>query len=214
MPDERPAQPAAPVPGIAHELNNILAVIRVNLALARRELGAQHAAEESLAEIEAACGRVAALVQALRGGEAPACAAAPALPAEPAPRHILFVDDDEALVFLARRLLLRMGHQVSTCTRPEQALAAVRADPQGFELVVTDVNLLGYSGFELARELLALRADLPLVLVSGYVDDALRAKAKEIGPLELLNKPTTVEEFAQLIHQRALQPTRTNAHFK
>jgi CheY-like chemotaxis protein len=192
-------------PELAHELNNILAVMRLNLALARRELGPAHAAVESLAEIEGACVRIETLVSGLRAVAGGPASALPA-PLPGAQAHILFLDDDEALVFLAQRLLRRLGHRVSTFTRMQDALSALRADPQGFQLVISDVNLLGDSGFDLARELSALRKDLPLVLVSGHVTDALRARAREAGVAELLHKPHSVEEFAQMVHERLRDP--------
>ena len=193
-------------PELAHELNNILAVMRLNLALAQRELGPAHAAVESLAEIEGACGRIETLVSGLRAGTPRPLAPLPAPAPGPQAAHILFLDDDESLVFLARRVLQRLGYRVSTFTRMQDARCALCADPQGFDLVVSDVNLLGDSGFDFARELSTLRTDLPLVLVSGYVTDALRARASEAGVAELLHKPSSVEEFAQMIDARVRAP--------
>ncbi len=113
--------------------------------------------------------------------------------------HILFLDDEEALASLARRVLERLGYKVSAFTQPKQALAAFRADPRAFDLVVTDLNMPGVSGLDIAREMLALRPDLPLVLASGYLNDSLAARAKALGIPHLLFKPGTVEEFVQVI---------------
>ena len=114
-------------------------------------------------------------------------------------RHILYVDDDEAIVFLMTRLLLRQGYRVSGHTDAQAALAAVRADPGGFDLVVTDYNMPGTSGLEVARALREIRADLPVALASGYITEELREKAPAAGVRELIYKPDTVEEFCQTV---------------
>jgi PAS domain S-box-containing protein len=114
-------------------------------------------------------------------------------------QRILFLDDEEALVSLARRVLERLGHKVSAFTQPSEALAAFRADPSAFDLVVTDLNMPGVSGLDVAREMLALRPDLPLALASGYLSESVTARARALGIPHLLDKPGTVEEFARLI---------------
>ena len=114
-------------------------------------------------------------------------------------RHILYIDDDDAIVFLMTRLLLRQGYRVSGHTDAQAALAAVRADPGGFDLVVTDYNMPGTSGLEVARALREIRADLPVALASGYITEELREKAPAAGVRELIYKPDTVEEFCQTV---------------
>jgi hypothetical protein len=68
--------------------------------------------------------------------------------------HILFVDDEEALVFLAKRTLERMGYRVSAFIHPLEALAAFARDPHGFDAVVTDISMPKMPGPELAARLL------------------------------------------------------------
>ncbi len=124
-------------------------------------------------------------------------------------QHILFLDDEEALVSLARRVLERLGYRVSAFTQPSKALAAFRADPRAFDLVVTDLNMPGVSGLDIAREMLALRPDLPLALASGYLNDSLAARAKSLGIPHLLFKPGTVEEFVQMIDKLTRKRARS-----
>jgi signal transduction histidine kinase len=84
-------------------------------------------------------------------------------------QRVLYVDDDEALVFLVRRVLTRKGFDVTTFTSPQEALEWLRDDPQRVDLLVTDYNMPGYSGVELLRDVKAFRANLPVALASGYV---------------------------------------------
>jgi PAS domain S-box-containing protein len=114
-------------------------------------------------------------------------------------KHILWVDDDESIVFLMTRLLERQGYRVSGYTDPHEALAAIRADPDQFALAVTDYNMPGMSGIEVARTLRRIRADLPVVLASGFITGELRAEASAAGIIELIYKPNTAEDLCKTI---------------
>ena len=118
-------------------------------------------------------------------------------------KHILCVDDDESIVFLMSRLLERQGYRVSGYTDPHEALAAVRAGPGQFDLAVTDYNMPGMSGLEVARALREICADLPVALASGYITEELRAQAPAAGVIELLYKPNTVDELCEVVARLA-----------
>ena len=129
-------------------------------------------------------------------------------PASPAPgpgegQRILYLDDDEALVFLMTRLLGRRGYRVSGYVNQREALAALGADPAGFDLVLTDYNMPGMSGLDVAREVRAIRADLPVAIASGFIDAALSARAAEAGVRDLIFKAATVEEFCATVQRLA-----------
>ena len=111
----------------------------------------------------------------------------------------MYVDDDEALVSLVGRMLKRQGYRVSCHTLPEEALAAVRADPGRFDLVVSDYNMPVLSGLDVARELSHIRADLPVAIISGYITDELRERAQRFGVRHLIYKPNTVDELCQAV---------------
>ncbi len=128
-------------------------------------------------------------------------------------RHILYLDDDEALVFLTQRMLERRGYRISGYTDQEEALAALRADPAGFDLVVTDYNMPGLSGLDVARAVRAIRADLPVAVASGFIDEALRAQAEGAGVRELIFKAAAAEDLcealARLAQTAAASPGRS-----
>jgi CheY-like chemotaxis protein len=118
-------------------------------------------------------------------------------------QHILYLDDDEAQVFLAKRLLERRGYRVSAFQRQDEALAALRADPASFDLLVTDYNMPGLSGLDVAREAKAIRPDLPVAVASGYISDDLAANAAGAGVSELIFKPNVVTEFVDVVERLA-----------
>ena len=124
--------------------------------------------------------------------------------------HILYVDDDESIVFLMKRLLERKGFRVSGFTRQEDALAAMRAAPGQFSLAVTDYNMPGMSGLEVARALRQIRADLPIVMASGYITEEMRAQAPAAGVCELVFKPGTVGELCDAVVRQVEAQQRNN----
>ena len=116
-------------------------------------------------------------------------------------RQILYIDDDQALVSLFKRLLERRGYRVSAYTDQHEALAALRADPAAFDLVVTDYNMPGLSGLDVARAVRAIRPGLPVAVASGFVDEALTGQAAEAGVREVLFKATSVDEYCTAVQR-------------
>ena len=119
-------------------------------------------------------------------------------------KHILYIDDDESMLFLVQRLLERRGFRVSGYADQFSALNALRADPVGFDLVVTDYNMPGMSGLDVAREVRAIRADLPVAIASGFIDEALRAQAAGAGVRELIFKAAAAEDVCEAFARLAL----------
>jgi CheY-like chemotaxis protein len=110
-------------------------------------------------------------------------------------QRILYVDDDEALVLLAERTLTRLGYAVRGECDSRAALERFRAGPSEFDAVVTDLSMPGMPGFRLARELLSIRPDLPVIVTSGYVTAADQEMAKTVGVRALILKPNTIDEL-------------------
>lgn len=113
--------------------------------------------------------------------------------------HILYLDDDDTLVFLVRRLLERRGYRVTAFTDQQQAVKAVRDDPKGFHLLLTDYNMPGMSGLDVARAVLTINPGLPVAVASGYITDELQAEAKAAGVREVVFKTDAVEAFCEVV---------------
>jgi PAS domain S-box-containing protein len=116
-------------------------------------------------------------------------------------RHVMYVDDDAALVFLVQRVLQRKGFVVTTHTDPHQAEAALRAAPDTFDLLVTDYNMPGYSGLDLLRAAKAIRKNLPVALASGYVTAEIEQSALREGASALIYKPNDVNELCETVQR-------------
>lgn len=123
----------------------------------------------------------------------------PALGARLRGRHVLFLDDSEELVLAMMRALPRHGYRVSGHTVPKAALDAVRASPQEYDVFVSDYRMPLLSGLDVARELSRIRPDLPVIMVTGGVDEELRRKAPEVGVRLVLVKPHKLDELLAAI---------------
>jgi signal transduction histidine kinase len=82
--------------------------------------------------------------------------------------HILLVDDEEQLLYTIRRMMARLGYRVEAFSSPALALHAFRANPQSYDLVVTDMMMPDMRGDELVSRLRKIRPDLPAMIISSY----------------------------------------------
>jgi signal transduction histidine kinase/ActR/RegA family two-component response regulator len=117
--------------------------------------------------------------------------------------RILFVDDDPSVRPLFKLVMERQGHNVASYDQATDAIRALRKDPFGFDLVLSDYNMPGLSGLDLAREAKSIRSDLPVVIASGYIDSHVRTQAQEAGVQELILKACGIMEFCASVSRAA-----------
>jgi PAS domain S-box-containing protein len=115
--------------------------------------------------------------------------------------HVMYIDDDDVMLLMVERLLQRSGYRTTCCHTPQAALAALSATPQAFDAVVTDYNMPGATGLEMAQTIRRIRPDLPVIISSGYVSEELRAGAERLGVRHLLHKQNTFEELPLLLRR-------------
>ncbi len=115
--------------------------------------------------------------------------------------RILFVDDERPLVDLGKEMLESLGYSVSVNTNSLEALETFRAQPDAFDLVITDMTMPGLTGKELAKELMSIRSDIPIILCTGFSDLINEKQAEEIGIREFLMKPYVIASLAQTIRK-------------
>jgi CheY-like chemotaxis protein len=114
---------------------------------------------------------------------------------------ILFVDDEEPLVRLGEELIAQLGYEPVGFTSIKAALEAFCAEPSRFDALLSDEAMPGMTGSELVRQVRALRPDIPIVLMSGYVTPQLAARAREAGVAEVLAKPLVARDIARSLAQ-------------
>jgi CheY-like chemotaxis protein len=113
----------------------------------------------------------------------------------PAPRkavlrgRVLLVDDEEMVRGYMRELLEGWGLEVAAAGNGAAAREAFARAPEDYDLVITDQTMPRLTGMELARQLLAIRPALPVVLYSGYADAITDAQVEGVGTRALVRKP-------------------------
>lgn len=115
--------------------------------------------------------------------------------------RILVIDDDPAVLQSITHLLKMLGYSVTGFTDQQAALAALSLDAKRFDLVVTDYNMPGMSGLEMARKVRMLRTDLPVAITSGFIDEELCSLSSAAGVRELIAKPFVLRSFASTIQR-------------
>ncbi|MFH1488253.1 MAG: ABC transporter substrate binding protein [Pseudomonadota bacterium] len=113
--------------------------------------------------------------------------------------HILFVDDEKAMVSAIQPMLENLGYKVTARTSSIEALEAFRNDPGRFDLVITDMTMPNMTGDELAAEVMGIRPDIPVILCSGFSERIDEHKAKAMGIRAYVMKPIVMREMAKKI---------------
>ncbi len=115
--------------------------------------------------------------------------------------HILLVDDEKPIVHLEKQMLERLGYHTTCFTSSRSALAAFKTDPTRFDLVITDMNMPHVTGMQLAKELIALRADICIIICTGFSERINKEKAAAIGIKGFLMKPVIRSKLAAMVRQ-------------
>ncbi len=152
--------------------------------------------------MESECGRGAAFtiyLPAVAGDSSEAPLSPP--PTGQGGARILFVDDEPLQVDLAIQMLGRMGYRVTAFDRSEEALAAFCHRPDAFDLVITDMTMPEMTGDRLAREILAIRPDVPVILCTGYSEQISEEKAAALGLKGFAMKPLIMADLNTLIQE-------------
>ncbi len=110
-------------------------------------------------------------------------------------KHIIYVDDYDAMRDLISEMLPDAGFEVTCYESSKDALAAFLADPFKYDALVSDYRLQGASGIDLLRQIKPMRPNLPVIIISGYVDDMLRSKAMSEGASSVISKNSDLSEL-------------------
>jgi PAS domain S-box-containing protein len=116
--------------------------------------------------------------------------------------HILFVDDDKAVLSLGREILESFGYNVTTASNGRRALDLFRQDPDAFDALVSDYSMPEMNGRELIGECLRVRSRLPAILCSGYMEKVEGENLAELGHSAFLLKPIDWRELSRTLQQK------------
>lgn len=113
-------------------------------------------------------------------------------------RHIIYLDDEESLVILVCNMLRNAGYRASGYSKAEDAIAALRETATPVDAFVTDLNMPLLSGLDVAREVRAVNASVPILLATGFVEPGLQERAAGAGICRTLSKANIVDFGEQI----------------
>jgi CheY-like chemotaxis protein len=117
----------------------------------------------------------------------------------PEARWILLVDDDGAVLEVARQILESLEYEVEACSTPARALEVLGDGARPLSLLLTDLSMPGMDGLTLAREARRLRPALPIVFCTGFGDARAERVARELGAAAFIRKPIDFDHYAKTI---------------
>ena len=110
--------------------------------------------------------------------------------------HILLVDDEEPIVQMEKTILERLGYRVTSRTGSIEALEIFKAKADAFDLVITDMTMPNMTGDQLAKELLAVNPDIPIIILTGFSERVNKDTIETLGIKGLLMKPVVTSDMA------------------
>lgn len=120
--------------------------------------------------------------------------------------RILLIDDEISIVEIGKGLLEKLGYEISASTSSIDALAIFQKDPGYFDLVISDIMMPDMTGEMLARKLIEIRSDIPVILCTGFSDNMTEEKAQKMGITALVMKPLMAGELARVV-QKGMEKT-------
>ena len=115
--------------------------------------------------------------------------------------RILLVDDEELILNIVKQMMEGLGYIVTSEIDSNKALETFKANPAHFDLVITDQSMPQMSGVELVSEILKVRADIPIILCSGYSSKVSEDNYKDTGINMYLYKPYTIKELSETVRK-------------
>ncbi|NIM13459.1 MAG: response regulator [Candidatus Aminicenantes bacterium] len=115
--------------------------------------------------------------------------------------RILFVDDEEDVIDLVKQMLEYLGYQVVAKSSSLEALELFKADPEQFDMVIADMVMPNMTGTELVKEILKIRPDISIIILTGYLERISEEEVDAIGIDAVLRKPVVMDKLAQTVRK-------------
>ncbi len=122
-------------------------------------------------------------------------------PIQKGTERILLVDDQGIIVDIERQMLERLGYHITARTSSIEALEAFRANPDKFDLVITDMTMPNMTGDKLAGEMIKIRPHIPIILCTGFSEMISKEGAESLGLKGFLMKPVVLKELSSVIRK-------------
>ncbi|MBU1921306.1 response regulator, partial [bacterium] len=124
--------------------------------------------------------------------------------------HVLFIDDEEDIALTGKAMLERLGYRVTAISSSPEALDIFTSHSQEFDLVITDQTMPRMTGDRVAKHLLEIRPDLPIILTTGLSESITLEMRNSIGLKGFLMKPFSINELGYTI-RKAIETAKPTA---
>jgi signal transduction histidine kinase len=131
-----------------------------------------------------------------------------AAPMEAHGEHVVYLDDDETVMLVMVRILERAGYRCSGFLEASAALAAIKDASARVDVFITDYNMPGRSGLDVAREAASSNPGLPIAISTGLITDELRERARALGVLAVIEKENAFREIVPLVQRLSKRDRR------
>jgi signal transduction histidine kinase/ActR/RegA family two-component response regulator len=115
--------------------------------------------------------------------------------------YILFVDDEPEITFMGKKMLENLGYKVSIQSDSESAIEEFMNNPMKYSLLVTDQNMPGISGTELASRMREIYPGLKVIIITGFADNLSEEVLSQNGVSEVILKPMVLDDFSKIIRR-------------
>ena len=115
--------------------------------------------------------------------------------------RVLFIDDEDQVIRMVKQMLERLGYEAVVKKDSTEALEEFRRHPDDYDLVITDQTMPNITGLELSKKLLKIRADIPIILCTGFSEIINEEQAQAAGIRKFIMKPITKKALAQIIRE-------------
>ena len=113
----------------------------------------------------------------------------------------MLIDDEIAILSVTESFLKRLGYDVSVYSDSEEALSAIHENPQKYDMIITDYSMPKISGLAVIKSMKEKMIDVPVILMSGYIDVITEEKIKDYGVEKILTKPISVYELSDTVNK-------------
>ena len=111
--------------------------------------------------------------------------------------HILVIDDEETIRLLFRETLQELGHAVMAADTSSEGVELVKS--RNFDLIFLDLKMPGMDGAELFRLIKNVQPKVPVIIITGYPDSEIMARALAQGPFAVMNKPFNESDIIKAV---------------